>query len=321
VVPGADAKAVGLKVSVIVPALDASATLPRTLAALADQAAAPPHEVIVVDDGSSDGTGAIAAKHGATVVRQARSGPAAARNAGVVASGGDVLAFTDADCFPTPGWLATGVAALADADLVQGAVQPDPDAPVGPFDRTIWVERETGLYETANLFVRREVFDRVGGFEVWLEPEIGKPLGEDMWFGWRARRAGARSAFSRAALVHHAVFPRGPGGFVAERRRLRYFPAMAAQMPELRRQFFYARWFLSRRSAAFDAALAGTALAVASRSRWPLVAALPYARMVYGDARPYRRRGPGVAAVRVAADAVGLAALLRGSAQSRTPLF
>jgi glycosyltransferase involved in cell wall biosynthesis len=320
-VPRADPKAVGLKVSVIVPALDASVTLPRTLAALADQASAPPYEVIVVDDGSSDATAAIASEHGATVIRQARSGPAPARNAGVAASSGDVLAFTDADCFPTPGWLAAGVRALAGADLVQGRVDPDPGARLGPFDRTIWVERETGLYETANLFVRRELFDRVGGFEVWLEPEIGKPLGEDMWFGWRARRAGARSAFCEEALVHHAVFPRGAAEFVAERRRLRYFPAMAAKMPELRSQFFYARWFLSRRSAAFDAALVGTAAAVASRSRWPLVAALPYARTVYRDARPYRRRAPLVAAVRVGADAAGLAALARGAARSRTLLF
>jgi glycosyltransferase involved in cell wall biosynthesis len=319
-VPRADAKAAGLKVSVIVPALDASATLPRTLAALADQTAAP-HEVIVVDDGSSDGTGAIAARHGATVVRQSRSGPGAARNAGVAASSGDALAFTDADCFPTRGWLAAGVDALAGADLVQGKVDPDPEAPLGPFDRTIWVGRESGLYETANLFVRREVFDRVGGFEVWLEPEIGKPLGEDMWFGWRARRSGAGTAFCPTALVHHAVFPRRPAAFVAERRRLRYFPAMAAKMPELRREFFYARWFLSRRSAAFDAALAGTATALACRSRWPLAAALPYASMVYRDARPHRHRAPLVAAVGVAADAVGLAALARGAARSRTPLF
>jgi hypothetical protein len=142
-----------------------------------------------------------------------------------------------------------------------------------------------------------------------------------MWFGWRVRRAGARSAFCTAALVHHAVFPRGPVAYVSERRRLRYFPAMAAQMPELRRQFFYRRVFLSRRSAAFDAALLGTAAALASRSRWPLAAALPYARMVYRDARPYRRRAPLVAAARMAADAVGLAELIRGSAGSRTPLF
>ncbi len=304
----------------IVPALNASATIPRTLAALAAQEYDGPYEVIVVDDGSEDDTASIAARAGATVIRGARQGPAGARNAGVEASSGDVLAFTDADCYPTPRWLAEGVRAMKSADLVQGKVDPEP-GPIGPWDRTIWVERETGLYETANLFLRREVFDRVGGFEVWLEPEIGKPLAEDMWLGWRARRSGARSAFSADALVHHAVFPRGPLGWIGERRRLRYFPAMAAQMPELRHQFFFARVFLSKRSAAFDAAVAGAAVAAARRSPWPLAAALPYARMVAADAIPSRRRAPLVAAVKLAGDALTLASLVRGSARYRSPLI
>ena len=318
--PDPHAEAGRLTVSVIVPALDASATIPRTLAALAAQEIDVDYEVIVVDDGSDDQTAEIAERAGATVVRQERQGPAAARNAGVAASRGDVLAFTDADCYPTPAWLAHGLDAMRSADLVQGRVDPEP-GPLGAWDRTIWVERETGLYETANLFVRRDVFERVGGFEVWLEPEIGKPLAEDMWLGWRARRSGARSAFSADALVHHAVFPRGPLGWLGERRRLRYFPAMARQMPELRRQFFFGRVFLSRRSAAFDAAVAGAAVAAARRSPWPLAAAAPYARMVWRDAIPSRRRAPLVAAVKVAGDMLTLAALVRGSARFRSPLI
>jgi glycosyltransferase involved in cell wall biosynthesis len=312
-------------VSVIVPALNASATIARTLAALAAQDFGGGYEVVVVDDGSDDGTARIAEQWDGdvrvVVIRQDRLGPAAARNAGVAAASGRLLAFTDADCYPAPGWLEAGVAALADADLVQGSVSPEPGVERGPWDRTLWVERETGLFETANLFVRRSLFDSLGGFEVWLEPEIGKPLGEDMWFGWRARRTGARSAFCEAALVHHAVFPRGPGGFLAERRRLRYFPAMAAQMPELREQFFFGRLFLARRSAAFDAALAGVAAAAVRRSWLPLAAGAPYARMLLREARPYRRRAPLVAAVRAAADALTLAELARGSVRARTPVL
>lgn len=60
------------------------------------------------------------------------------------------------------------------------------------------------MYETANLLVTRELFDRIEGFEDWLPARLGKPLAEDVWFGWRARRAGARTAFCSEAIVHHA---------------------------------------------------------------------------------------------------------------------
>jgi GT2 family glycosyltransferase len=309
--------------SVIIPARNAAATLARTLAALAAQQGAPNFEVVVVDDGSSDCTADIATE-GARVVRADGVGSGEARNRGVAAASGQVVAFTDADCFPTPGWLAAGVRALSEADLVVGAVAPDPSTPLGPFDRTLWVERETGLYETANLFLRRDLFDRVGGFERWLS-DAGAPrgwtnpeLGEDVWLGWRARRAGARSAFCADALVHHAVHRREPAGYVGERHRLRHFPAMAARVPELREQMFFRRWFLSRRTAEFDAALAGVALAAATRSRLPLVAAVPYTRTVARRVKPHRRRAPIVAAVDVAADAVGFVSLAVGSIRNRT---
>jgi glycosyltransferase involved in cell wall biosynthesis len=58
-----------IRVTVIVTARDAEATLPRTLAALADQEGAPSFEVVVADDGSGDATGAIAERSGARVVR------------------------------------------------------------------------------------------------------------------------------------------------------------------------------------------------------------------------------------------------------------
>src|SRR5205814_942389 len=83
------------------------------------------------------------------------------------------------------------------------------------------------------LFVRRETLERAGWFDEWLDVEIGISMFEDTWLGWRARRMGARTAFCPDALVHHAVFPRGWRDYVAERRRLRYFPALAAQVPEL----------------------------------------------------------------------------------------
>jgi glycosyltransferase involved in cell wall biosynthesis len=310
------------RVSVIVPARDAGRTLPRTLSCLAAQSG--DYEIVVVDDGSTDDTASIASRAGARVISASGVGSGAARNLGVRAASGDLIAFTDADCFPEPGWLAAGVARLSDVDLVAGSVRPDPTAVLGPFDRTVWVERETGLYETANLFIRRSLFERIGGFEAWLTdsgPKRGwtnPELGEDVWLGWRARRAGGRSAFEPRAVVYHAVHRRGPAGYVSERQRVRHFPAMAARVPELRDQFFYRRAFLSKRSAMFDAAVVGATVALVTGSKLPLLAAAPYARQLARRGKPYRRRAPLVAAVDFAADSLTLASLARGSVSNRT---
>jgi glycosyltransferase involved in cell wall biosynthesis len=305
---------------VIIPARDAAPTIGAALEGLHEQEH--PFELLVVDDGSRDDTAQIATAGGARLIRAPGRGVAQARNAGAAAAGGDILVFLDADCRPVAGWLAAGVRALQTADFVQGRTLPDPRSPRGPFDRTLSVTRASGLYESANLFVARSLFERLGGFESWLGPKDGKELGEDVWFGWRARRAGARMEFCDAALAYHAVFPRRPGGYVSERARLRFFPAMARRMPELRDALFYQRWFLTRRTAAFDAAVTGTALAWRTKRPWPLAAALPYVRLSISEARLWGwRRLPIVLFARVAADGVGLASLAFGSLKSRSPLL
>lgn len=312
-------------ISVVVPARDAAKTIRRTLECLAGQDVDPgTFEVIVVDDASSDATALVARESAAAplvIQNEVALGPGAARNAGVAAAQAPLLAFTDADCFPRPDWLRRGIEALRSADLVQGAVRPDESVERRPFDRSIWVGGEVGLYETANLLVRRELFEELGGFEDWLEARLGKPLAEDVWFGWRARRAGARTAFCGEAMVHHAVFRRGPFAYVRERARLTYFPDIVEKMSELRREFLWHRWFLNRRSAAFDLASVAALGALAMRSPLPLVATVPYALELYRSARPWGRRAPIVAVTGVAADAVGAAALLAGSVRRRAPVL
>ena len=188
-------------VTVVIPARDAAATLGRALAGVAAQDVG--HELIVVDDGSSDATPALAREHGARVLAGA-----GARARGRSQPGGgrgrtDALAFLDADCFPTPGWLRAGLDALGARRPRPGRRTRRPRRCRGPFDRTLWVTDAWGLFESANLFVAGATFARLGGFEGWLGQATAKELAEDTWLGWRARR-GLHTAFAPEALVHHA---------------------------------------------------------------------------------------------------------------------
>jgi glycosyltransferase involved in cell wall biosynthesis len=304
-------------ISVVIPARDAAATLARTLAGIEAQDRVDGDEVIVVDNGSRDGTAQVAEQHPCVtrvIRRQRGDGPGAARNAGAAAAHNEALAFLDADCWPDAGWLSAGAGALERDDLVQGRVLPDPDAELGPFDRTLSVGAMHGLFESANLFVVRDRFERAGGFPPGLEGPGEAPFGEDVLFGWQLRRDGASAAFCEHAVAYHAVTARGPGGFVAERLRLAMFPLLAAHVPELRNEFFYRRYFLSRRSASFDLAVAGLLGTALARRPVCAVTVVPYLLTVAASAWHWGpARAPLVAAVEAAGDMVGGGALLRGS--------
>jgi glycosyltransferase involved in cell wall biosynthesis len=331
---------------VIIPARDAAPTLSRTLRAVVAQELAEPFEVIVVDDGSRDQTAAIAGLFApqVTLVRSESEGPGTARNRGVVAARAPVLAFTDADCFPARLWLARGMEAIARVELVQGRVAPDPEMPRTPFDRTLMVEGDGGFYQTANLFVRRETFEAVGGFRDWAleRPRRRRwsvdrrrsratrtPIGEDTLFAWSARRIGARSGFAPEALVHHAVVPGGVIDAIADRWHwTRDMPGLARLVPELRESTFYRHWFFDDWTAEFDLAVAGALAAVLMRRKLWVLAGVPYLDRVrretamYRDGRDSRlsgiRRAAAHAAGAPAVDAATLAGLLTGSVAWRS---
>ncbi|MDQ6749207.1 MAG: glycosyltransferase family 2 protein [Actinomycetota bacterium] len=315
-----------IDVSVVVPARDAAHLIEPLLRSLMGQRFEGEHEVIIVDNGSRDATADLAEASGMRVLRRPRgAGPGVARNDGAAVARGRILAFTDADCRPTSGWLRAGELAGRAADVVQGAVEPPPGASIGPYDRTLSVREDYGLYPTANLFVSRECFERLGGFEDWApasDHPRGRPFGEDTWLVWRARRAGAVVAFAPRALVHHAVLPGDARAYVTELSRVGEFAALVERIPELREAFCYRRWFHSPRSAAFDLAAVGLLAGLVTRRPAALTAAAPYARLLAADARRWgRRRAAGIAATRLAADAVAAIALARGSLEARTLLL
>jgi GT2 family glycosyltransferase len=114
-------------ISVIIPAYNAAATLPRALDSVLTQTW-PAHEIIVVDDGSSDATGEVARSYAGRVryVRQDNAGPSAARNQGVTAASGEWIAFLDADDWYYPERLARHAQMIA--------AEPALDFLVGNFD-------------------------------------------------------------------------------------------------------------------------------------------------------------------------------------------
>jgi glycosyltransferase involved in cell wall biosynthesis len=191
-------------ISVVLPVRDGLPWLEGQLDALAAQLCEMPWEVVVADNGSRDGSMATAQSRADRDTRMrvldasARRGPAAARNAGVRAARGELLAFCDADDVVQPGWLQACVAALADADVVAGifdmaTLNGRPLGATVPAATSQLGFLPAGL--AANLAVRRQAFEAVGGF---CEDLL---VGEDIDLSWRLQLEGFRFAVARDALV------------------------------------------------------------------------------------------------------------------------
>jgi glycosyltransferase involved in cell wall biosynthesis len=195
------------KVSVITPVRNGAQDIRELLACLERQTLPRDQfEIVIGDDGSTDGgTDGIATEDGH--VKVAPGPPTnsyACRNRAVAASSGEVLAFCDADCRPEPEWLERGLAALADTEIVAGRIRFDVTEP-----RTPWTlvdmdgskdhefQVRIGVAETANLFVRRELFDRMGGLDGSV-PEYG-----DFEFVERCVAHGVQLSYGEDAVVWH----------------------------------------------------------------------------------------------------------------------
>lgn len=231
------------RVSVIIATYNRAALLDECLAHLRVQGFTHGDEVIVVDNGSTDGTADVVVRHQATwttplrLLHESRPGKSHAIAGGVAAASGDILVFTDDDVNVGDGWLdvlrhalADGPVALAGGPVVarwESAVpqwirrardrHPRLGAPIALLDygaRSLDLGSRTLL--GANLAVRRDVFTKVGGFPTHLGKLRGTLLsGEDHELCRRVQEAGFRAVYVPAAIVHHWV--------PANRARVSYF--------------------------------------------------------------------------------------------------
>ena len=240
-------------ISVVVPVWNAAGVLPTLLDALAAQTA--DHELVVVDVGSSDETEKIAAAAGARVIRTQQRNRSLARNMGVAAAQGELIAFTDADCVPVPAWAGALAECLAGSPLAAGPVGIRTGAEPNRAERydLLWrypQERyvTAGVAASANLGIRREAFEAIGGYDSRFHH------GEDTDLCLRAGDSGYALGWCPAAEVAHpaatsltAVARRGFEHGASARRLARAYPGRAG------RRYWTSPGGLVRRGAALRA--------------------------------------------------------------------
>lgn len=195
-------------VSIIIPARNEAAHVAACLESLAQQDyPADRTEIILVDNGSTDETAAIAKDRGIRVLRHPSGLVGAVRNAGARASQGELIAFLDADCVAGKRWLAASVARLADPGVGASGGMYLADRH-GNWVQRAWATTEAGpttegaALPGGSLVLRRETFEAIGGFNETLS------AGEDDEICLRVRNRGLRVIADREACVIHLGYPR-----------------------------------------------------------------------------------------------------------------
>jgi GT2 family glycosyltransferase len=195
-------------ISVVVCTHNGAATLRECLAG-ARALRYPRFELIVVDDGSTDSSAAIGRELGARVISTPNRGLSAARNTGMDAAAGAIIAYLDDDAFPDPDWLTylalgfatTGHAAMGGPNVpppdTAGAAACVANSPGGPVHVLI-ADTEAEHLPGCNLAFRRDELMRIGGFD-----EQFRVAGDDVDVCWRLADAGGTLGFHPAALVWH----------------------------------------------------------------------------------------------------------------------
>ncbi|MDY6878133.1 MAG: glycosyltransferase [Chloroflexota bacterium] len=310
--------------SIVVPAYHAASEINNCVRALNDQTIPRErYEIIVVDDGSTDGTATVAQDAGADcVLVTPHGGPAAARNTGIEAARGEIVLFTDADCEPSLQWLERMSAPFTDPRVMgtKGTYrtrQRSLMAHLVQLEYEIRYERMAHLpridfVDTYAAAYRRNLLLASGGFD----PAYPLPSAEDVDLSFRLARAGHWLVFVPQAWVYHRhpislwayLTRKGRYGFWRARLYLRYPEKTGGDVhtdPALKAQFVLV-------------ALTGL-MVLGSLAWWPLALAgggalltflattLPFVRWAWSRDRAVALIWPVVALMRVAMQGTGLA--------------
>lgn len=202
--------------SVVIATRDRRDLLRGTIAALAAQKTSRSFEVLVVDDGSQPPVSRedIAAIPSARLVRGEGKGPARARNLGISEARAPVVLFTDDDTLPDPGWLEAACAHLAAHPTHLGVEGPIVSLPFDPLYAFSVESEAPGGYLTANVAYRREVLERLDGFDRGFP----FPHGEDLDLAYRVLELG-EIGYAGGMRIRHVPRDATVGQIV---RRARY---------------------------------------------------------------------------------------------------
>ncbi|MGB0498470.1 MAG: glycosyltransferase family 2 protein [Rubricella sp.] len=192
-----------MTVSLVIPAFDAAATLGETLDSVAAQDRVP-DEVIVVDDGSVDGTADLARAHSVVsrLIGQPNGGAARAINTGIAAARGAWIAILDADdLLPSGSIRARLDAAGAETDAVIGMLESFlcPSLPAASASRLRWKDGRQRGFVGGAMLLRASLLDRVGPFDDSLRTGFFIE-----WFG-RAQASGMRIAETDAVVLRRRI--------------------------------------------------------------------------------------------------------------------
>lgn len=197
------------KVSIVVASYNGGKTLPTCLESLR-HLNYPNYEVILVDDGSKDNTPEIAKRYPEVrTIRQENKGLSVARNVGIAAAQGEIVAFTDSDCRADEDWLyymvgdmlRHGFKAMGghnflppDDSPVAAVVMASPGGPA----HVLLTDRDAEHVPGCNMVFYKHVLDEIGGFD-----PIFRKAGDDVDVCWRLLESGCRIGFSHAGFVWH----------------------------------------------------------------------------------------------------------------------
>ena len=197
-----------IKISIIIPCLNEEHFLPSLFSSIKNLTTNNiSYEVIMIDNGSTDRSVEIAREHNATFFIEPEANISALRNVGARHARGEIFAFLDADCLPLPEWLDEAAKYKEQNDV--GAFG---SIPLCPSNGT-WVEKawmgispkgvhDVGFICTANMFIQKNVFEQVNGFDENLT------TGEDYDICQRIIKAGYKIISDKKVAVIHLRYPK-----------------------------------------------------------------------------------------------------------------
>jgi len=224
-----------MKVSVIIPAYNASKTIRSCLQEIISQASSFDCEVIVVDDGSKDETSLIIKNEFKSVklITQENAGPAKARNTGASVGSGDIIVFTDSDCVPDKGWLKAMVSPFKDREDIVGVKGIYKTKQKEIVARFVQIEYEDkydvmrrykyiDFIDTYSAAFLKKAFWEVGGYDCRFRVACS----EDVDLSFKLSNLGYKMVFNPAAVVWH-IHPSRFWDYMKKKYKFAYWRMLA----------------------------------------------------------------------------------------------